>query len=418
MKDLENQAENSTDKGSKAEARIDALLQAFELFCQETSRLEGAYSSLKQEFQSANVELEQANETLSLKVHELHELTGYLKNILTHISQGLIFIDLKGIITLFNPAAAVIFSVSREHVISKPFSDCFPDNFFGFSLSEALKNHKAPSFTRLSFPSGPKKKDKQLEIESDFVLTPSEVNGLIITVRDVTENKRLELLANRNDRMKELGILAAEVAHEIRNPLGGIKGFASLLKRDLKGQPELEKMAGYIVEGTDDLNELVTQVLDYSRPVEPHFAIVKLKPLIEEVINFIRLDNSLNPKPEFVIDLHPDSLEASLDAHMTRGALLNLAVNAVQAMPDGGVLTFKGKIENNDLILEICDTGPGVPAEYREKIFSPFFTTKTQGNGFGLAEVLKVILAQGGQIDLETDECPGAHFKITLPQKV
>ncbi len=85
-------------------------------------------------------------------------------------------------------------------------------------------------------------------------------------MRDITEVHRLKLIADRNDRLKELGEMAAMVAHEIRNPLGGIKGFASLLKRDLASQPELQQMASYIVEGTDALNRLVTNVLNYARP--------------------------------------------------------------------------------------------------------------------------------------------------------
>lgn len=415
---MENQHDDIVKKHAKAEEKIDALLKSFELFCQETGRLETAYSTLKGEYQSANKELENINFELSEKVKELKELAGYLENILTHISQGLIFIDVSGIVTIFNPAIAAICSKKKEDVLGRNFSDVFPDDYFGFSMKKALKSHVAPPFTRLSIPDSKEDKEKLLEIESDFILAPEEANGLIVTVRDVTENKRLEILANRNDRMKELGLLAAEVAHEIRNPLGGIKGFASLLKRDLKDQPELESMAGYIIEGTDDLNQLVTQVLDYSRPVEPHFEVTRIKPLLDEIVKFIEQDESLDPKPDFVVEVKPEKLEASLDPHMMRAALLNLSRNSIEAMPEGGQIKFKAKVEKNHLILEICDTGPGIPREDREKIFSPFFTTKIDGNGFGLAEVHKVILAQGGQIDLEPSKERGACFKIAVPQKV
>ncbi|MCB1114082.1 MAG: PAS domain S-box protein [Chlamydiia bacterium] len=418
MEDLENQAERLFEKNARAEEKIDALLKAFERFCSETSRLEVAYTTLKEEYKSANEELETANQELYTKVKELRELAGYLENILTHISQGIVFIDVKGYITIFNPRAEEIFSVPKQKVLGKPFNDLFDDKLFGFSMKEALKSKKAPSFNRLSFPIPSSKRERLLEIESDFIDTEEEANGLIVTVRDVTENKRLELLANRNDRMKELGLLAAEVAHEIRNPLGGIKGFASLLKRDLKGQPKLESMAAHIVEGTDELNELVSQVLDYSRPIKPHFEIVAIEPLIHEIVEHIRVDKSLKPTPEFQIKIEPENLKASFDPHMMRGALLNLIRNSIEAMPKGGKITLTAKVEKNDLILDIYDTGPGIPKTEHEKVFSPFFTTKTDGNGFGLAEVHKVVLAQGGQIDLEPKADKGAHFKISIPQKV
>lgn len=410
--------ENTPNTPPPKEDKIDTLMRAFELFCQETGRLEGAYSNLKKDFQEANVELAETNQKLSLKVKELGQLTSYLETILTHISQGLIFIDLSGKITLFNPAAYQIFSPSSPEVVGKNFLDLFPDTLFGFSLTRALEAQKAPHFTRLSYSPGPDENEKLLDIEANLLLNPEEATGLIVTVRDITELKRLELLTQRNDRMKELGLLAAEMAHEIRNPLGGIKGFASLLERDLKEHPELKKMASYIVEGTDELNALVSHVLDYARPVEPHFTSTSLKELIEEVVRLVELDHSLQPKPHFKIKLTPEKLKASVDPHMLKGALLNLTVNSIQAMPQGGEILFKGALEKNQLILEIQDTGPGIPKEDREQIFSPFFTTKTEGNGFGLTEVHKVVHAHGGQIDLIVSKKRGAHFKMTLPQKV
>lgn len=424
MSDLEDKTKE-LNQGKSAEERIDALLQAFELFCQETSRLEAAYSALKQEFRSVNLELEETNEQLNQKVFELHQLTQYLENILSHISQGLLFIDLRGNITTFNPAAETILEKSRLELRGAPYSQFFSDKMFGFSMHEALQTKEAPSFTRISISSASGKQEKLLDVETRFILRPGsehdsnqEVNGLIITVRDITELNRLEVLASRHDRMKDLGLLAAEVAHEIRNPLGGIKGFASLLKRDLKSQPELEKMASYIIEGTDSLNDFVTQVLNYSRPVKPHFSRIKMSDLILETKAMIDLDSNLTQKPHFDIQIYPDDLEVSLDYQMVKGALLNLFVNSTQAMPQGGTLRIRGILDKNDLLIEVADTGIGIPKENVEKIFSPFFTTKPDGNGFGLAEVHKVVQAHGGQIDVTSQEGKGTTFKIKIPQKV
>jgi signal transduction histidine kinase len=370
--------------------KVDALLQAFERFCEETARIEASYKSLKAEFKETNDKLE---------------------SILSHISQGLLFIDLEGTILTFNRAAELLLGKVRKETEGIPFAEVFEDTLFGFSMQDALNKRAAPPYARISLG------DADLDVEINFLLTES-LKGMIVTLRDRTEFERLELLASRHDRMVELGEMAAEVAHEIRNPLGGIKGFAALLKRDLQSQPELQKMADLIVEGTDQLNGLVTQVLDYSRPVKPHFSRLKLAELIEEVKALIDLDSNLQPKPEFAIHLKPPSLEIFADEGMIKGALLNLFVNSCQAMPQGGSLKVEGRLEKHTLVLEISDTGVGIPKERRKKIFSPFFTTKTGGTGLGLAEVHKIVQAHAGHIDVISKEGRGTTFRIILPQKM
>jgi signal transduction histidine kinase len=209
--------------------------------------------------------------------------------------------------------------------------------------------------------------------------------------------------------------MAAMVAHEIRNPLGGIKGFASLLERDLSDQPELAHMANAIVEGTDDLNRLVSHVLNYTRTYQLHFESLDIFHILAEIRDLLLADPSLNFNLKINIDSALSSLFIPLDAYLIRSALLNLFVNAIQAMPNGGVITIRVSSAGKEAMIEIQDTGIGIEEELIEKIFTPFFTTKQDGNGFGLAETHKVILAHNGEIDVASKLGEGTTFKIKLP---
>lgn len=377
----------------KERDQVDALLAAFERFCQETARLEASYATLKEELHAANLELEETN--------------ARLHSILSHITQGLLFLDLEGRIGTLNPAGEALLGLKHPEIEGKFYNNVFEDALFGFSMQKALKTRTAPPFSRISIG------DKEIDVEAIFM---EDGQGLIITLHDRTEMQRLALLASRHDRMQALGEMAAEVAHEIRNPLGGIKGFAALLKRDLKGSAQ-EKMIDFIIEGTDNLSHLVTQILNYSRPIKPHFTRFALNALIADTQALIELDSGIQPKPQFRIELSPPQLEVSLDESMMKGALLNLFVNSCQAMKEGGSIKIQGRLEKNELILDISDTGTGIPKELQEKLFSPFFTTKIGGTGLGLAEVHKIIQAHGGKIEVSSEVKKGTCFRIKIPQK-
>lgn len=230
------------------------------------------------------------------------------------------------------------------------------------------------------------------------------------------EDKIREL--SRIERMKELGEMAAQVAHEIRNPLGGIKGFASLLQRDLQDRPELQQMAAHIVEGTDHLSRLVTDVLDYARPIEPKLEPIDFIALLNEVKKHIEADSNIDLKHiKLTIDSSYSTFMISLDPFLMKSALLNLILNAIQAMPKGGTVSIVIQKKLGHLVLKIIDTGIGMSKEHLEKIYSPFFTTKLDGNGLGLHEVQKVVSAHGGTIDAHSILGQGTTFTLKIPLK-
>ena len=412
------EAAQSAMKSKSVEDGMKHLAHAFALFSQETNRLKEAYFRLQQRFKDVNVELEKANTQLRNKLTELKTVSSYLDSILKNIAQGIIFIDKEGIITTCNDAAAKLLKIEAEKVLFGNFWSFFQDDFFGFSLRHALNFglSKKTNYITLAIEG---QDNKEMEISTTFVSnSPKAYQGIIIMLRDITRLQRLQMIASRNDRMKELGEMAASVAHEIRNPLGGIRGYASLLYRDLKGSAHLQEMAYHIIEGTKALERLVSNVLHFSRPIEiqpePH----DLGLLIKEVYKFIKVDPAC---PENVkIDLHlpQEKFEAPIDKQLIRSALLNLISNAFQAIDEeSGIITIALMKRMDSYIITISDNGMGIEPNDLEKIFSPFFTTKDGGNGLGLSETHKIIQAHFGNIDVRSQPKVGTTFTITLPLK-
>ena len=421
----------STSSPSSSALPTDRLTldQAFKQFSLETERLEMTYRTLQERFQAVQLTLQESHTRLAGKLAELDFVSRYLETILHHISQGILFIDLNGIVTTYNVAAQQILQIPEKDLLFHPFSDHFDDKFLGFSLQEAFATKQCPKTTFLSWSQ--QGQILELEIEATFVsMSPqayplahrqassSPIQGLLVLLRDITQFRRLQQIASHHDRLQALGELAAHLAHEIRNPLGGIKGFATLLQQELKGRADLQQMASYIVQGADDLNQFVSHVLQYARSFQLHLENVDLIHLIEEIKQLMQVDSHWNSQVDFVIQSPVSILTIPLDPQLFKSALLNIFVNAVQAMPTGGRLLIEVKPEQSWVLLRIEDTGIGIASENLTKIFSPFFTTKEAGNGLGLAEVHKVIQAHQGWIEVQSELGKGTQFTIKIPLKL
>jgi len=380
---------------------VQHLSRAFALFSEEAVRLKGAYAKLQERFQTVNQEL-------AIKAANLSRLTHYLNNILKNISDAIIFIDLEGTVTIFNDSAQKLLKIKGEEILFKKFWTLFADDLFGFSMREALKfgiSHK------LLY-------QKEMEISTTFVYEgPKLYHGMILVLRDISEKQKLQLIANRNDRMKELGEIAATVAHEIRNPLGGIRGYASLLYRDLKEQQNLQEMAGFIIEGTKSLEKVVSAVLHYSKPLEIQPQTLDIGNYLKKIGKFVKVDAAFPTNVKLALHIPDSPLLAPFDPEALKSALLNLIFNAFQAMPLGGTLTISLLKVETSCQISISDTGVGIDEEQIQNLFSPFYTTKKKGNGLGLVETQKIIQAHFGSIDVRSQPRVGTTFTITIPLK-
>jgi len=235
--------------------------------------------------------------------------------------------------------------------------------------------------------------------------------------------QRAEADARRSERLAALGQLSAGLAHEIRNPLGVIKGSAEMLQQKLQGaEPLASELAGYISAEVNRLNALVARFLDFARPAHLDLHAQRVCDLIDRSVESVVAQS---PNSKVRVERHYSPVpEILADEHLCERIFVNLIQNAFQAMeasPDGReeVLSISVAPETSGgrsgVGIAIDDTGPGVPPEAREQIFNPFFTTKKDGVGLGLAVVAKIVDGHRGSIKLENDSRPGAHFRVFLP---
>lgn len=329
----------------------------------------------------------------------LSEHLSAVNFLLKPLEEGVLVFDLAGEPLIANDAARRLLA---RPLLSRFWEEC-ADDFLGFSMREALQLGLSPR-THIV-----RHLERDLEIRAAFC---GDERALLVVVRDRTEWLELQRQLHQGDRLKELGQHAASVAHEIRNPLGGIKGFATLLQRDLAGQPHLQELATHLVEGAKALERLVHQMLEYARPVTLHPQHVDVAALIRSLLLLFQAE----VPPAISLEKHLPPATAHLDPEALRRILLNLLLNAVQAMPHGGTLTLSLIPSLTHVQLIVSDTGVGIKDTAR--LFTPFFTTKSTGTGLGLVEVHKLMQAHGGAIDVRSAVNRGTTFTLTFPHAI
>jgi signal transduction histidine kinase len=218
----------------------------------------------------------------------------------------------------------------------------------------------------------------------------------------------------RADRLSALGELSAGMAHEIRNPLGSIKGAVEILKDDYTPDESKYEFVQILIKETDRLNQIVQEFLGFARPKNPEFEFVDLNEALVSVLTLVQQEAR---KAGVTIEkkLDPAIGKRSLDAGLLKQAFLNLILNGIQAMPAGGLMTVESSLRNGAVEVRIADTGTGISLENRKKLFSPFFTTKKNGTGLGLAITYRIIQNHRGTIDVASEPGRGTTFTVKIP---
>jgi two-component system, NtrC family, sensor histidine kinase HydH len=238
----------------------------------------------------------------------------------------------------------------------------------------------------------------------------------VLIFRDLTEVRRLQKEVERSRRLASVGSLAAGVAHEIRNPLSSIKGFATYFRERYKDRPGDQETAEVMISEVERLDRVISQLLEFARPSGLNIRPSDVGELIRRSLRLIEGD-ARGKGVEIRTEIDPVLPPLPMDADRINQALLNLYINAIQAMDGGGVLTIKAGVNGNaeSLKIRISDTGRGIDAYDREHIFDPYFTTKSSGTGLGLAIVHKIVEAHDGAIDVESEPGRGTTMTLILP---
>lgn len=397
----------------------EAFADSYALFNETTRRYMEANKQLEEQFEFLNVRLEETNRDLRDSLEEKDRVSNYLNNILESMTDGLLVVGLDGRINLFNQAAEEITGRSQAEVLGRPY-----DEVMGLDAGrEKSVLHTLESRTSL------RNQEKSLRRADDRVIPlgfstslvrdgNGEVLGAIEAFNDLTEVKRLEDQVRRMHTLAALGEMAATVAHEIRNPLGGIASFANLLERDLTEEND-RRLVRKITEGVARLNRIVSSLLSYTRPLNLNTHAVDLSQTVEEAAAFFEID-ATRQTPEVRIErqLEP-GCTCEVDTEQFHQVVLNLLLNARQAMPEGGAivveLTTRRADDGDWALVAVRDSGVGIEEDVRDKLFTPFFTTKEDGTGLGLVTSRKIVEAHGGRITVDSVPGEGTCFTIALP---
>jgi signal transduction histidine kinase len=237
----------------------------------------------------------------------------------------------------------------------------------------------------------------------------------VARLHDELHEKNREL--QRRERLAALGEMAAGLAHEIRNPLGGIGLYASLLEKDLTDRPREHGIAHRISRGVQNLEKIVRDILSFAGDSEPKFAEVRLGTIIEGALAQVSAQAQAR-RITMQADSRMSEIGLRCDGGQIERALLNLLLNALDAVADGGHIAIRMEHAATDTVgVAIEDNGPGIDAEHLHRIFNPFFTTKDHGTGLGLAIVHRIAEAHGGSITARNRRERGACFVLTLPAR-
>jgi signal transduction histidine kinase len=407
---IENLVFSSVPKtGIRQEGEAGLLIEAFEMFTKASSSLETAYSQLQAKAQKLTDELEAKNLELERSLKEKEEAQNFLHNILERLPCGVLVLDDRGDLTLCNPMASEVLIKSGKR--RQP------------SLNPEIRSYLASSVahggnkSEVEIPLKRGKSQKVLATSGAPLMDAggSQVGTLHI-IRDITEMKALQEQNKRIERLSAMGEMAVELAHEIRNPLGSVELFASLLEKEVSG--DLKRWAENIRIGSQSLNNIVSNMLHFANPLSPTFAEVDIHKIIHDVLVFT------NPimnqrKVRILKQLKADQPVFCADGELIKQMMLNLIMNAMNAMPsEGSLLVQTQNIRQNDrgpgLELIIQDSGVGIPPENLDRIFDPFFTTNKKGTGLGLSVVHRIVEQHSGTIRVSSEINRGTTFFISF----
>jgi len=395
------------------------LQQPFKDFDLATARLQKAFADLEGKFENINRELDCKNTELQETLAEKEKISSYLQNILESLTTGVIVTDMEGKTAMMNRCAEVFVEFSREEAVGVNASLLFenkissdPEGRFGLECFDGGMGEKI----RL--------KGKILEVFGSAVKARNgEETGKVIVLRDITRLEKLEATVKRTEKLAAMGETAANLAHEIRNPLGSIELFASLLIKDLKEKKNRDR-ASHIISSVRDMDNKISNLLLFARDRKPPMGKVNVHNALKEIIVF---SEQIIEKENILLTVNYGDAEPMIagNAEMLKQIFLNLMLNAMQAMPEGGNLYIETRVSDggseediprgSNVEIRFMDTGCGILAENVKKIFDPFFTTKGKGAGLGLAIVHNIVDIHGGSIDVESGKGVGTTFNITFP---
>lgn len=330
------------------------------------------------------------------------QLRGNVEHMLERLEETIFLFDATGRLMVCGETVERLLKISRAEVAGRSIGELFPvDAPVGARLAEALAGRKPLHEVRVG----------RLVMNLDYL--PD--GAVLLRLRDAEGRQMVESQLNLSTRLAAISRLTGRVAHEIKNPLNSIALRLELLKsRVLPEVPEAADELRVIAQEITRLDRVVRTFLDFTRPIEIRSVELDLAGMTRDLVDLLRPEAASQSVHVQTEGLEEVALLAG-DPDLLRQALLNVLRNSLEAMPEGGTLGVRLERKSGEALLEVSDTGPGVPREMRDKIFHLYYTTKQQGSGIGLAMTFRAIQLHNGAIEVDGEEGRGATFRLRLP---
>lgn len=380
----------------------------------EIGFLAQVFNSMQENIKTKEEHLKKLKLLAEGKAESIQSYNDYILRSITH---GILTCDLNGTITIINPAAERILQLSRNYSIGKKYTEILEDSHpFSTFVNRTLKSmpRQTKNETEIILPES--KRILSAEV-SPLVDSKQKTIGVNFVITDLTEIRKLQEKIREKERLAYLGELSATIAHEVRNPLNSIELFVGLLKRRIHDEDEGENALNKIQHEIRTLNAFITDFLMFARPNELKIQSISVSKLFQEVI-FLAWKELQDNHIDVRLHVPDKKLKIQGDFNQLKRAFLNVVLNAVQSMQEGGSLTLSAasqkRKQKNRVQIEVADTGSGIKPENFERIFKPFYSTRSQGTGLGLAIVKNIINAHHGTIIVKNNNSKGTRFTFNL----
>lgn len=370
------------EKEAKKSIDINELHEAFKIFSEASNNLVASYNALKGE-------VERLKDEIKTKNQQLQEYSELIDTILKNSSSGIIAVNSDKEILLKNNIAENIIGI---------FGDNFLDLLYTFEEKGLFEFNIKDNYFQVSV--------------SKFNM--NNVSGLIYIFDDITSLKVMEIERQRNEKLALMGEMAANIAHQIRNPLGSIELFTSLLQRDLKEDEPKVALTNSILKGIKTINSTISNILLFTKDIKVKKQLYFISDIVDDVVLYLM--HLMKDKNIQFINKIGENDTIYCDIELTKQCIMNIIHNAIDAVGNGGKIIITSFSNDKYSEIEIIDNGHGIPKDFIDRLFIPFQTTKAKGTGLGLSIVYKIIKAHGGNIIPESSPNDYTSFKIIMPK--
>jgi len=342
----------------------------------------------------------------------LQDTRAFASELVTSLPMGILAVNDESDIVYINEVAARLIKKEVSSTKNKKTTEILPS--FLLELHESVKKGRSVSEEEILFNTRTNTTAPVEVTITEIIGEQGNFIGHVFILKDLSDIRALELEIQQKNKLAAVGNLAAGVAHEVRNPLSSIRGYAAYFGSLFDSDSDNKKAANIMAEEVDRVNRVISELLEFARPMELELQEVEIFDLVDKALRLIKYEAEM-AKVNIAKSIEADIPKVAMDKDRLTQVLLNIFINGIQAMKAGGDMTVEVFTREDKLKFQISDTGDGISAEDQANIFNPYFTTKKKGAGLGLAIAFKIIESHGGSIKIESAKGKGTMFEISIP---